>query len=78
MGSVGGASDDEWNLVKSQIRLPSGFCSRCGCPIDVKSAMQLHEEESKTDDVMDWLVDDPEFRQLLRSKLRAMAMTMAT
>lgn len=35
--------------------------------------MQLHEEESKTGDVMDWLVDDPDFRELLRSKLKKMA-----
>lgn len=28
--------------------------------------MQLHEEESKIDNVMDWLVDDPEFKELLR------------
>ena len=55
----------------------SGFCSRCGCPLDVRTAMQLHEEELKTDHVMDWLVDDPEFRQLLQSKLRAMTMTLA-
>jgi hypothetical protein len=50
----------------------SGFCSRYGCPLDVKTAMQLHEEESKTDEVMDWLVDDPEFKQVLRSKLKTL------
>jgi site-specific recombinase XerD/ribosomal protein L40E len=52
----------------------SGFCSRCGCPLDVKTAMLLHDEESKTDNVMDWLVDDPEFKQVLRSRIKAMAM----
>jgi site-specific recombinase XerD/ribosomal protein L40E len=52
----------------------SSFCSRCGCPLDVKIAMQLHEEESKTDNIMDRLVDDPEFKEFLRSKLQAMAM----
>jgi ribosomal protein L40E len=56
----------------------SGFCSRCGCPLDVKTAMQLHEEEMKTDNVMDWLVDDPEFKGLLRSKLKTMAMAITT
>jgi hypothetical protein len=55
-----------------------GFCSRCGCPLDVKTATLLHEEESKTDNVMDWLVVDPEFREFVRSKLRAIAMVMLT
>lgn len=48
----------------------SGFCSRCGCPLDVRTAMLLHEEESKTDNVMDWLTEDPEYKELVRSKLR--------
>ena len=50
---------------------PIGGGSRC--PLDVKTAMQLHEEESKTDSIMDRLVDDPEFKELLVSKLKAMA-----
>jgi ribosomal protein L40E len=56
----------------------SGFCSRCGCPLDVKTAMQLHEEESKTDNIMDRLVEDPEFKELLRVKLKTMAMATRT
>jgi len=51
----------------------SSFCSRCGCPLDVKTAMRLHEEESKTDNIMDRLVEDPDFKELLLSKLKAMA-----
>jgi uncharacterized paraquat-inducible protein A len=51
----------------------SGFCSRCGCPLDVKTAMELHEEESKVDTLMDDLLEDPEVKGLLASKLRAMA-----
>jgi hypothetical protein len=39
----------------------------------MKTAMQLHEEESKTDNIMDRLVDDPEFKELARSKLKVMA-----
>ena len=45
------------------------------CPLDVKTAIQLHDEESKTDNVMDWLVDDPEFREVLRSRIKVMAAT---
>jgi hypothetical protein len=40
--------------------------------------MLLHDEESKTDDIMDRLVDDPEFKQVLRSKMKAIAIAMAT
>jgi len=49
------------------------FCSRCGSPLDVKTAMQLHEQESRTDGLMDNLLEDPEVRGLLLSKLKAMA-----
>ena len=39
----------------------------------MKTAMQLHEEESKIDNVMDNLLEDPEVKELLLSKLKAMA-----
>lgn len=55
----------------------SGFCSRCGCPLDVRTAMLLHEEESKTDSVMDDLLEDPEFKEFVRSKLNAIALATA-
>jgi hypothetical protein len=32
--------------------------------------MQLHEEESKTDYLMDRLVEDPEFKEFVFSRLR--------
>jgi ribosomal protein L40E len=51
----------------------SSFCSRCGSPLDMRTAMQLHEEESKIDGVMDNLLEDPEVKELLLSKLKAMA-----
>jgi hypothetical protein len=35
--------------------------------------MQLHEEESKTDNIMDLLVEDPEFKEFLLSKLKGIA-----
>jgi hypothetical protein len=39
----------------------------------MRTAMQLHEEESKIDNVMDNLLEDPEVKQLLLSKLKPMA-----
>jgi site-specific recombinase XerD len=50
----------------------SSFCSRCGCPLDVRTAMLLHEEESKTNNIMDRLVEDPEFKAVLLTKLKTM------
>jgi hypothetical protein len=66
-------------LRRQEVNSPtSGFCSRCGCPLDVRTAMLLHDEESKTDDIMDRLIEDPEFTQILRTKLKTIAITMTT
>ena len=56
----------------------SGFCSLCGCPLDVRTAMLMHDEESKTDYVMDRLLESPEFRTVVRNQLKAMATAMDT
>ena len=40
----------------------------------LKTVRQLHEEESKTDNVMDQLVDDPEFKEFLRFKLKTLGL----
>ena len=75
-------TEDEVNSEEQSLRIKtclrcqevnsptSSFCSRYGCPLDVKTAMELHEEESKTDSIMDRLVEDPEFKEFLVSKLR--------
>lgn len=51
----------------------SSFCSRCGSPLDMRTAMQLYEEESKVDNIMDSLLEDPQVKELLLSKLKALA-----
>jgi ribosomal protein L40E len=56
----------------------SVFCSRCGSPLDPATAMLLHEEEARTDSLMDRVMDDPEFMEHLRSRIRAIAVVMAT
>jgi len=57
-------TEDEVNSEEHKLRIKtclrcqesnsptSSFCSRCGSPLDMKTAMQLHEEESKTDNIM--------------------------
>jgi ribosomal protein L40E len=45
------------------------FCSRCGLALDVKAAEELEEARSKTDAIMDLLMKDKEFRELLMRKM---------
>jgi integrase/recombinase XerD len=82
-------TEDEVNSEEHSLRIKTclrcqevnsptnGFCSRCGCPLDMKTAMLLHEEESKTDSVMEDLLNDPEVKDYLLSKLKAMTIAMA-
>ncbi|MEM2211396.1 MAG: site-specific integrase [Nitrososphaerales archaeon] len=46
------------------------FCSRCGLALDVKAAQELEEARLKTDSIMDLLMKDKEFRELLMRKMR--------
>jgi len=51
------------------------FCSRCGTPLDEREASEMIKRDldrREADAVMDALLKDPEFRDVLRSKLRAM------
>jgi site-specific recombinase XerD/ribosomal protein L40E len=45
------------------------FCVRCGLALDVKTAMEVEEARRGADAVMDMLMRDPEFRELLARKL---------
>jgi ribosomal protein L40E len=46
------------------------FCMKCGLALDVKAAQEIEEARSKTDKIMDLLMKDGEFRELLMRKLR--------
>ena len=46
------------------------FCSRCGLALDIQAAAQLEEARTKTDNIMNTLMDDPEFQELLKRKLK--------
>jgi hypothetical protein len=83
-------TEDEVNSEEHTLRLKtcsrceevnspkSGFCSRCGCPLDVGTAMLMHDEEYKTDYVMNRLIEDPKFMVQLRNAIMTMAATMTT
>lgn len=51
------------------------FCSRCGLALDIKAAAQIEEARKKTDNVMDILIKDKEFRELLIKKLKEYGLT---
>jgi integrase/recombinase XerD len=46
------------------------FCSRCGLALDIEAAEQIEEARKKTDNIMDTLMKDKEFRKLLMKKLQ--------
>ena len=50
----------------------SGFCQRCGAPIDPKTIAQFSENRDNADEVMNKLVKDPEVLKLLQKKLQEM------
>jgi site-specific recombinase XerD len=46
------------------------FCSRCGLALDIQAAAQIEAARKKTDNVMDVLMQDSEFKVLLTKKLK--------
>jgi len=46
------------------------FCSKCGLALDVKAAFEMEEARGKADSVMDVLMKDREFREVLSKKLK--------
>jgi ribosomal protein L40E len=50
--------------------LDARFCFKCGLALDVKAALEVEEARKRTDTIMDLLIRDPEFRQLLDRKLK--------
>jgi ribosomal protein L40E len=45
------------------------FCMKCGLALDLRAAQEIEEARSKTDIIMDMLLRDAEFRELLKKKL---------
>jgi len=48
------------------------YCSRCGSPLDLETALQSEEKHVEADKVMNQLICDPEVKQLLLEKMRAL------
>jgi ribosomal protein L40E len=46
------------------------FCMKCGLALDVKAAQEIEEARLKTDAIMNVLMKDADFRDLLLKKLK--------
>ncbi len=46
------------------------FCSRCGSPLDIRTALDVQREQDTTDQIMNRLFEDPRFRQSLEQALQ--------
>jgi site-specific recombinase XerD len=46
------------------------FCARCGLALDIQAAAQIEAARKTTDNVMDVLMQDSEFKELLMRKLK--------
>ena len=49
------------------------FCSRCGMPLDVATALELEEARKKPHDYMDRLFEDSEFVEMMQRKIKELA-----
>ncbi len=46
------------------------FCSRCGSPLDIRTALEVQREQDTTDQIMNRLFEDHRFREVLEQALR--------
>ena len=51
------------------------FCSGCGLALDISAAAQMEEARKRTDDAMNILMRDAEFRGILVNKLKEHGLT---
>jgi len=54
------------------------FCTRCGIALDITVANQIDEARHTTDTIMDTLMKDQEFRELLLEKIKEYNLTKTT
>lgn len=47
----------------------SKFCSRCGSPLDIRTALELDEKRKTGDEVVSMLVKDPEVQEIIVKKI---------
>jgi integrase/recombinase XerD len=47
----------------------SKFCSRCGSPLDIQTAIELDEKRKTGDEVISMLVKDPKVQEIIVKKI---------
>ena len=53
------------------------FCGKCGLPLKIEAAMEIEKQRTQADDIMNRLLDDPEFRTYLLSKLKSLGLNQS-
>jgi integrase len=54
------------------------FCSKCSMPLKLEQALEVEQQRSQADEYMDKLLDDPEVRQIILTKLRKITQNEST
>jgi integrase/recombinase XerD len=48
------------------------FCSKCGSPLDVRTALEVQKEQETTDHIMNKLFENPKFRNAVEQALKVL------
>jgi hypothetical protein len=48
------------------------FCSKCGSPLDVRTALEVQKEQETTDQIMNKLFENPKFRNAVEKTLKVL------
>jgi len=48
------------------------FCSKCGSPLDVRTALEVQKEQETTDQIMNKLFENTKFRNAVEQALRVL------
>jgi integrase len=48
------------------------FCSKCGSPLEVRTALEVQREQERTDQIMNRLFEDPKFRDVVEQALKVL------
>jgi len=63
----------------SEVSPPTNrFCSKCGSPLDIKTAVEVQKAQDRTDGIMNRLFEDQKFKQYVENLLRAASSDTST
>lgn len=63
----------------SEVNPPTNrFCSKCGAPMEIRTAIDIQREQEKTDDIMNSLLENPRFRSVVKTALKRYARSQET